>query len=103
MNEIKLENKIRKSTKDKDYDKSKDILLSCYLNQFKKMIKYKKVKIDKTWFLYDYLIQIKKLYSSYYDTDIDKLIDILYSDKYSIKYQISWLLDNSYMFNDYKL
>lgn len=103
MKEEKLEKKIRKSTKNRDYEKSKEILISYYIKHFKKMIKYKKNKINKTWYLYDYLKEIRNLYSSFYSSDVDEMIDILYSNKYSTKQQILWLLENSYIFNDYKL
>lgn len=103
MKEKVLENKIKKSTMKKDYEESKFILTNCYIKQFKKMLKYKKKNISKTWYLYDYLIEIKNTYETLYEKDIETMLDILYSNKYNIKYQISWLLENSYIFNDYKL
>lgn len=103
MKEVVLERKIKKETKSKNYEDARFILINCYKKQFKKMIKYKKKKVDKTWFFHDYLEEIKKLYSNMYSKDIDEMVEVLYSDKYSIKEQISWLIDNCYMFNDYKL
>ncbi len=103
MKEEKLEKKIRRSTKKKDFEKSKEILTKCYIKHFKKMFKYKKKKVDKSWYLYDYLVNLDELYELYYKNEIEEMIDILYSGKHSIKKQITWLLDNSYIFNDYKL
>lgn len=103
MKEKVLEKKIKKSTMNKDFEKSKNILIEEYIKQFNKMLKYKKKKINKKWYFYDYLININEAYGKYYKKDIEELLDILYSNKYSIKKQISWLLDNSYIFEDYKL
>lgn len=103
MKENILENKIKKTTLKKDFEASKFILISCYIKHFKKMIKYKKGEINKSWYLYDYLIEIKKLYPNMYGRDVDEMLDILYSNKYGVKQQISWLIENSYIFNDYKL
>lgn len=103
MNEKVLEKKIKKSTMNKDFEKSKNILIEEYIKQFNKMLKYKNKKIDKTWYLYDYLININEVYGRYYKSDIEEMQNILYSNKYSTKEQISWLLDNSYIFEDYKL
>ena len=38
-----------------------------------------------------------------YGKDIDEMIKVLYSDKYNTKDKISWLLENCYIFDDYKL
>lgn len=103
MKEKSLERKIKKTTLKKDYEGSKFILTRCYIKQFKKMIRYKGEKINKSWFLYDYLNEIKRLYSSLFGKDIDEMIEVLYSEKYNTKYQISWLLENSCIFNDYKI
>ena len=103
MKEKTLERKIKKSTLNKDYESSKFILLNCYIKQFKKMIKYKGGKINKKWFFHDYLEEVKRLYSSMYGKDIEEIMDVLDSEKYNIKYQISWLIENSYIFNDYKI
>lgn len=103
MKEKVLENKIKKSTKKKDYEESKFILTNCYIKHFKKMLKYKGKKIDNSWFLYNYLEEIKNTYASMYEKDIDEMTEVLYSNKFNIKEQISWLLENSYIFNDYKL
>ena len=99
----KLEKKIEKSTLKKDYDNAKYIILNEYIKLFRKMIKYKKEKYDKSYFFYDYLIKIKKLYNDMYGKDIDEMIKVLYSDKYNTKDKISWLLENCYIFDDYKL
>ena len=87
----------------KDYDNAKYIILNEYIKLFRKMIKYKKEKYDKSYFFYDYLIKIKKLYNDMYGKDIDEMIKVLYSDKYNTKDKISWLLENCYIFDDYKL
>lgn len=103
MKEKKLEKKIRKSTKEKNYEKSKFILLECYIKHFRKMLKYKHENIDNNWYMYDYLIKIKDVYLDYYSRDIDKMIEVLYSNNYDLKGQIVWLIENAEIFNDYKL
>lgn len=103
MKEKVLEKKIKKSTMNKDFEKSKNILIGEYIKQFNKMFKYKKQKINKKWYFYDYLVNIEKVYGKYYEKDINDILNVMYSNKYSIKEQISWLLDNSYVFEDYKL
>lgn len=87
----------------KDFQKSKNILIGEYIKQFNKMFRYKRQKINKQWYFYDYLTNINRVYGSYYEKDINDMLRILYSNKYSVKEQISWLLDNSYIFEDYKL
>ncbi len=103
MKEKNLEKKIRKSTLEKDYETSKFILLDCYIKHFKKMLRYKNIKIDNKWYMYDYLMKIKEVYSNFYSRDIDEMLDVLYSDSYDLKSQIVWLIENATIFNDYKL
>ena len=103
MKEKNLEKKIRKSTKEKNYENSKFILLECYIKHFRKMLKYKHENIDNNWYMYDYLIKIKDVYLDYYSRDIDKMIEVLYSNNYDLKCQIVWLIENAEIFNDYKL
>lgn len=103
MKEKNLENKIKKATINKDYIKARTIIESEYIKQFKKMLKYKKVKCSKSWYFSDYLKEIANSYGAYYNDDINSLEDILYSKKYSDKQQISWLIENCNMFDDYKL
>lgn len=102
MNSKKLENKIKKATINKKYDEAKFILIKCYIKHFKKMLKYKKIKEDNTWHFYDYIINLKKSYGLLFTKDLEELMDILYSEKYTVKQQISWMLENCYIFNDYK-
>lgn len=102
MKSNRLENKIKKVTKNKEYDKAKEKILKYYTKHFKKMLKYKNVKIDKKWYMYDYLIHVKDAYESLFSKDIDELIDLLYSEKYGVKQQIEWLIENCEIFNFYK-
>lgn len=98
----KLEKKIRKATINKNYEEAKFILIKEYIKHFKKMLKYKKIKADKTWHMYDYIINVKNAYSLLFANDFDEMLDVLYSEKYSLKQQIAWMLENCYIFNDYK-
>ncbi len=98
-----LENKIKKSTKSKDYNKAMDTLVKYYIKLFKKMLKYKKVKFEKTWYLYDYINVLKEKYKLLFEKDLEEMSNVLYSEKYPIKYQINWLLDNYDVFRDYKI
>ncbi len=103
MLEEKLENKIKKTTKDKDYEKTLYILKKCYKKQLKNMAKFNKVK-DKNIYLYDYLKSLKKVYeSTSYYADLEELEKVLYTGKMTVKQQIVWLLENCSMFNEYKL
>lgn len=97
-----LERKIIKATKQKDYEKAKCILTNIYLKHFKKMLKYKKIKVEKNWYLYDYILNMQKVYSKMYSKDLDEMINVLYTSKDTLKDQISWLIDNCWIFNDYK-
>lgn len=103
MLEEKLENKIKKATKNKDYDKSLEILKNCYKKQFKKMAKFNKIK-EKNIYLYDYVKALKKVYdgTSYFD-DLEDLEKAIYTGKMTVKQQITWLLENCSVFNEYKL
>lgn len=103
MKENNLEKKIKKATLSKDYNKAREIVEKEYIKHFRKMLKYKKVRIDKSWYFSDYLKLISKYYGAYYKEDINMLETIVYSSKYSDKQQISWLIENCYVFNDYKL
>lgn len=97
-----IEKKVRKATLKRDYDTAKNIILKEYINYFVKMLKYKKVKVNKSWYFNDYLKALKLEYG-YYLTEIEELEDVLYSSKYDIKKQITWLIENCEMFNEYKL
>lgn len=103
MKEERLEKKIKKVTLNKEYTKARIILENEYIKMFKKMFKYKKVKMGNTMYFHDYLKMISKYYSSYYKNEINDLEKIMYSEKYSDKQQISWLLENCNIFDDYKL
>ena len=103
MKEENLEKKIKKATLNKEYAKARVIVENEYIKMFKKMLKYKKVKIGKTLYFHDYLKMISKYYSSYYKDEVNELEEIMYSDKYSDKQQISWLIENCNIFDDYKL
>lgn len=98
-----VEKKVRKATLKRDYDTAKEIILKEYINYFVKMLKYKKVKVNKSWYFNDYLKALKQEYGYYYLAEIEELEDILYSSKYDIKKQITWLIENCEMFNEYKL
>ena len=67
------------------------------------MLKYKKVKFEKTWYLYDYINVLKEKYKLLFEKDLEEMSNVLYSEKYPIKYQINWLLDNYDVFRDYKI
>ena len=103
MKEEKLEKKIKKATLNKEHAKAKQIVEKEYIKMFKKMLKYKKIKVGKTMYFHDYLKMISKYYSSYYKDDVNELEEIMYSEKYSDKQQISWLLENCNIFDGYKL
>ncbi len=103
MKEENLEKKIKKVTLNKEYTKARVILENEYIKMFKKMLKYKRVKMGNTMYFHDYLKMISKYYSSYYKNEINDLEKIMYSEKYSDKQQISWLLENCNIFDDYKL
>ena len=103
MKEENLEKKIKKATLNKEYAKARAIVENEYIKMFKKMLKYKKVKIGKTLYFHDYLKMISKYYSSYYKDEVNELEEIMYSEKYSDKQQISWLIENCNIFDDYKL
>ena len=103
MKEENLEKKIKKATLNKEYAKARVIVENEYIKMFKKMLKYKKVKIGKTLYFHDYLKMISKYYSSYYKDEVKELEEIMYSEKYSDKQQISWLIENCNIFDDYKL
>ena len=103
MKEENLEKKIKKATLNKEYAKARVIVENEYIKMFKKMLKYKKVKIGKTLYFHDYLKMISKYYSSYYKDEVNELEEIMYSEKYSDKQQISWLIENCNIFDDYKL
>ena len=83
MKEEKLEKKIKKATLNKEYAKAKQIVEKEYIKMFKKMLKYKKIKVGKTMYFHDYLKMISKYYSSYYKDDVNELEEIMYSEKYS--------------------
>ena len=103
MLEKKLENKIKRTTKNKDYEKSLEILKNCYKKQFKKMAKFNKIK-GKNIYLYDYIKALKKVYegTTYY-MDLEDVEKTIYIDKMTLKQQITWLLENCTLFNEYKL
>lgn len=104
MLEEKLENKIRKTTKNKDYERSLEILKNCYKNQFKKMLKFNKVKGNKEIYLYDYIKSLKEVYkNSSYEIELEELEKMLYTENHTIKQQITWLLENCFVYNEYKL
>ena len=103
MKSERLERKIKKATKEKNYEKAKEIITNEYIKHFKKMLKYKKVKYQKTWYLYDYIVSVNKEYKDLFGRDLDEMLDVLYSDKVSIKDQINWLIDNCSIFNIYKI
>lgn len=96
-----LEKKIRTATKKKDYEKAYRILTVCYMKHFKKMLKYKKVKIKRGWYMHDYLTIMDEHYSDLFGMDIKELCEILYS-KFSLKQQITYLIENCEVFNVYK-
>ena len=60
MKEENLEKKIKKATLNKEYAKARVIVENEYIKMFKKMLKYKKVKIGKTLYFHDYLKMISK-------------------------------------------
>lgn len=104
MLEEKLENKIKKTTKNKDYEKSLEILKKCYMKQFKKMLKFNKVSSKKEIYLYDYIKTLKKVYSgTSYESELEDLEKMLYIENHTTKQQITWLLENCFVYNEYKL
>lgn len=103
MKEEKLERKIRKVTKAKDYDAAMHILVKEYIKLFKKMLKYKKKKAKREMYLHDYIKVLKIEYKALYGNDFEDMLDVLYSGKHTLKQQINWLLDNFCIFKEYKL
>ncbi len=103
MNSIKLEKKIKRQTSKKQYEEAKQILIECYKKHFKKMLKYKKVKLDKKWYMYDYIIHVRDNYKRLFQKEVDQILDVLYTSTYTAKEQIEWMLDNSTIFDDYKI
>lgn len=103
MNIKRIERKIQNSTKNKDYKKALDIIEEQYKKLFRKMLKYKKMKIDKDLYLYDYIIKIEEKYNILFSKEISDMKYVLYSDKFTSKQQIIWLLDNFTEFCDYKV
>ncbi len=103
MREDILEKKIKGATLKRDYSLAKEKILKEYTKMFSKMLKYKKVKIDKSWYFHDYISNVKKEYGTYYASDLDELMEVLYSNKYDEKRQITWLIENAELFNDYNL
>lgn len=102
MKNNKLERKIRRATKAKDYNKSMYILSKEYIKLFKKMLKYKKKKDVKLFYLHDYIKILKVEYKALYGNDFEDMLDMLYSGKHTLKQQINWMLDNFCIFKQYK-
>lgn len=102
MKSEKLEKKIRKATITKDYSKAMYILTKDYKKLFKKMLKYKKIN-KKCVYLYDYIKVLSKEYKALYGKDFKEMEETLYSGKRTVKQQINWLLDNFFIFKEYKL
>ncbi len=103
MNIRRIERKIQNSTKNKNYQKALEIMEDQYKRLFRKMLKYKKVKIDKNLYFYDYIIKIEEKYNVLFSKEISDMKYILYSEKFTIKQQIVWMLDNLNEFCDYKV
>lgn len=103
MNIKSIERKIYNSTKNKDYKKALEIIEEHYKKLFRKMLKYKNVKVDKNLYLYDYIVKIEDKYSTLFSKEISDMKNVLYSDKFTPKQQIIWLLDNFCGFCDYKV
>lgn len=103
MNIKKIERKIHNSTKNKDYQKALQIIEDHYKKLFRKMLKYKNIKVEKNLYLYDYILKVEDKYSALFSKEISDMKYILYSDKFTIKQQIVWLLDNFCEFCDYKI
>ena len=103
MNIRRIERKIQNSTKNKNYQKALEIMEDQYKRLFRKMLKYKKVKIDKNLYFYDYIIKIEEKYNVLFSKEIADMKYILYSEKFTIKQQIVWMLDNLNEFCDYKV
>lgn len=103
MNIRRIERKIQNSTKNKNYQKALEIMEDQYKRLFRKMLKYKKVKIDKNLYFYDYIIKIEEKYNVLFSKEIFDMKYILYSEKFTIKQQIVWMLDNLNEFCDYKV
>ncbi len=103
MNIKRIEKKIHNSTKNKDYQKALEIIEDNYKKLFRKMLKYKNVKVEKNLYLYDYILKVEEKYSILYSKEIADMKYVLYSDKFTVKQQIVWLLDNFCEFCDYKI
>lgn len=103
MENNKLERKIRRATKARDYNKAMYILSKEYIKLFKKMLKYKKIKGVKPVYLHDYIQVLKVEYKALYGNDFDEMLDMLYVGKHTLKQQINWMLDNFCVFKQYKL
>ncbi|MBO5477056.1 MAG: hypothetical protein J6A15_04825 [Clostridia bacterium] len=103
MKSEKLERKIRKATKAKDYNKAMYILTKEYKKLFKKMLKYQKIKGVKPVYLHDYIQVLKVEYRALYGNDFEDMLEMLYFGKHTLKQQINWLLDNFCIFKEYKL
>ena len=103
MNIRRIERKIQNSTKNKNYQKALEIMEDQYKRLFRKMLKYKKVKIDKNLYFYDYIIKIEEKFNVLFSKEISDMKYILYSEKFTIKQQIVWMLDNLNEFCDYKV
>lgn len=103
MSRNKLENKIKKATKNKEYDDALEIISNEYIKLFKKMLKYKKVNYSDSdmIYLYNYLYELDNAYPIF-SKEIDELKNILYSQKYNTKEQIVFLLENYSKFENYK-
>lgn len=102
MENNKLERKIRSATKAKDYDKAMYILTKEYIKLFKKMMRYKKIKNKRVVYLYDYIQLLKVQYKTLFGNDFEDMLNVLYLEKHTLKQQINWLLDNFYVFKQYK-
>lgn len=102
MENNKLERKIRKATKARDYEKAMYILIKEYIKLFKKMMKYKKIKGKKVIYLYDYISILKTEYRALFVNDFNEMLEVLYQGKHTLKQQINWLLDNFCVFKQYK-
>jgi len=102
MENNKLERKIKRATKARDYEKAMYILSKEYIKLFKKMMKYKKIKGKKAVYLYDYIKILKIEYKSLFGNDFTEMLEVLYQGKHTLKQQINWLLDNFCVFKQYK-
>ncbi len=68
------------------------------------MLKFNNFTGNKEIYLYDYIKSLKKVYkNSSYEKELEDLERMLYTENHTVKQQITWLLENCFVYNEYKL